>query len=115
VRDLEPLDAVGRTPEAKRLLSLVAEGDDRQELRPPDRVVEAVAPIVVRRLGEQGLRLVRLAGLQDEGMRVDEDVERVKPSFERKPWTRCPASPTRVRQATRSVGPGWRRAAGPSR
>jgi phage/plasmid-like protein (TIGR03299 family) len=31
---------------------------------------------------------------------------RVNPSFDRKPWTRCPASPTSVRQATRSVGPG---------
>src|SRR3546814_8182757 len=32
--------------------------------------------------------------------------ERVSPSFARKPCTRCPASPTRVRAAMRSVAPG---------
>src|SRR3546814_18725111 len=32
--------------------------------------------------------------------------ERVSPSFARKPCTRCPASPTRVREAMRSVAPG---------
>jgi hypothetical protein len=106
VRDLDRLDAAGRVPEAKRLLGLVAEGDDRLEPRPNDRVVELVAPVAVRRLDAQRFRLVRLAGVQGEGMRVDEDVRSGRPSFERKPWTRCPASPTSVRQAIRSVGPG---------
>jgi hypothetical protein len=107
VLDLERLDPVRRAPEANRLPSLVAEGDDRLELRPGDRVVEPVAPIAVRTLWRAAVSPGSpCRGARAKGCALTSTHARVNPSFDRKPWTRCPASPTSVRQATRSVGPG---------
>lgn len=81
VRDLERLDPVRRAPEANRLPSLVAEGDDRLELRPNDRVVESVAPIAVRTLWRAAVSPGwPCRGARAKGCALTSTYERVKPS-----------------------------------